>query len=47
MGHLRHAIVIEDRWHSSDRLEWTLRWTDFKGQALRTIEGTLTRVTAR
>jgi hypothetical protein len=40
------SFVIEDHWISSDRLEWTLRRTDSKGQLLQTIEGMLTRVTA-
>jgi hypothetical protein len=41
------SFVIEDRWVSPDRLEWSLRRTDSKGRLLQTIEGTLTRVTAR
>jgi hypothetical protein len=38
------SFVIEDRWVSSDRLEWTLRRTDAKRRRLQTVEGVLTRV---
>lgn len=39
-----NSFVIEDRWVSPDRLEWTLRRMDGKGRRLQTIEGVLTRV---
>jgi hypothetical protein len=38
------SFVIEDRWVSPDRLEWTLVRTDAKGRKLQAIEGTLIRV---
>jgi len=38
------SFIIEDRWISSDRLEWTLVRTDAEGHTLQTIEGTLIRV---
>lgn len=41
------SFVIEDRWVSPDRLEWTLLRTDAKGRKLQTIEGTLIRVKER
>jgi hypothetical protein len=37
-------FVIEDRWASPDRLEWTLQRTDATGMPRQTIEGTVTRV---
>lgn len=38
------SFVIEDRWISPDRLEWTLVRTDAQGRKLQAIEGTLIRV---
>ena len=38
------AFVIEDRWVSADRLEWTLIRTRADGQRLQTIRGVLTRL---
>ena len=38
------SFVIEDRWISTDRLEWTLLRTDAEGRKLQAIEGTLIRV---
>ena len=37
------VFVIEDRWVSPDRLEWTLQRTDAEGRARQRIEGTLIR----
>ncbi|HEY8517137.1 MAG TPA: DUF1579 family protein [Candidatus Binatia bacterium] len=37
------SFVIEDRWRSPDRLEWTLVRKDGDGRTVRTIDGTLTR----
>ncbi len=37
------TFVIEDRWRSPDRLEWTLVRRAQDGQTVQTIEGTLTR----
>jgi len=37
------SFVIEDRWISPNRLEWTLVRTDAGGRRLQTIEGTLVR----
>lgn len=39
-------FVIEDRWASPDRLEWTLQRTDATGTPTQTIEGTVTRTQA-
>jgi len=38
------SFVIEDRWVSPARLEWTLVRTDAHGRPLQTIEGSLSRV---
>ncbi|MBX3411950.1 MAG: DUF1579 family protein [Pirellulales bacterium] len=38
------SFVIDDRWVSPDRLEWTLQRTDASGKPTQTIQGTLTRV---
>ncbi len=37
------TFVIEDRWTSPDRLEWTLQRTDAGGRPRQRIEGTLIR----
>ncbi|WP_157817856.1 DUF1579 family protein [Candidatus Thiodictyon syntrophicum] len=37
------AFVIEDRWVSPDRLEWTLQRTDVAGRTRQRIDGTLIR----
>jgi len=41
------SFVIEDHWLSPDRLEWTLRRTDARGNVLQTISGTGTRLSGR
>jgi hypothetical protein len=37
------TFVIEDRWVSPDRLDWTLRRTNAQGEVIQTISGTVTR----
>jgi hypothetical protein len=37
------SFVIEDRWITSDRLDWTLERTDAAGKQIQTINGTLNR----
>ena len=37
------SFVIDDRWVSADRLEWTLRRTGANGRQLQTINGLLER----
>ena len=40
------TVVIEDRWVSGDRLEWTLTRTSAEGRLLQTIEGVVSRSAA-
>ena len=42
----RGSFVVEDHWVSPDRLDWTLRRTDAKGNVTRVIDGSLRRVKA-